>query len=260
MNTKSYPFFGFIIIMMLFSSLGAQNDSLSIFMENTTVEVGEVVELDVHVKDYSNILSTSFTLKWDSLQLRFVDVQNIALGLSFDESAFNVLDAGSLRYLFWDSSVGDGVSLDDNESLFTLVLQAIALENIITPICFEGLVDVVNVDEMELTAETPCTDIDITVMVDATNVGEYQQFTASINPNPFTGNALVALEIPVGGKLTWTVSEMNGQLLKGGVTHFAAGKQVLNLQNTLFKHTGSYILKVEMAGLTLSKKLIYIEP
>lgn len=260
MNTKSYPFFGFIFIVVLFSSLRAQNDSLRIFIENTAVEVGEVIELEVHVKDYSNILSTSFTLKWDSLQLRFVDVKNIALGLSFDESAFNVLDAGSLRYLFWDSSVGDGVSLDDDASLFTLVLEAIALESIITPICFEGLVDVVNVDEMELAAETPCGNIDITVMVDATDLSEYQQFSASVHPNPFVENALVVLEIPVGGKLTWTLSEMNGQLLKRGATHFAAGKQVLNLQNTLFKHTGSYILKVEMAGLTLSKKLIYIEP
>ncbi len=259
MNTKSYPFLGLAMLIILFSSLRAQNDSLSFFMQNEVVEVGDIVELDVLVKDYSDILSTSFTLQWDSFALRFVGVDNIALDLSFSENFYN-LNAGALRFLFVSTSPDIGVSLDDNSSLFTLKLEAIAMENMVAPVCFEGLVDVVNLNEVELAAETPCSEIDISIMVNATDLGVTKDFSATITPNPFVGDAVVLLEIPAGGELIWTLSEMNGQVVERGQKYFAEGTQHLNLKNTLFKHTGSYILKVQTAGLTLTRKLIYIEP
>lgn len=259
MNTKSYPFLGLAILIMLFSSLRAQNDSLGFFMESTTVEAGEIVQLDILVKDYSNILSTNFTLQWDSLNLRFVGVDNIALDLSFSENFYN-LNAGALRFLFVSNFPDVGVSLDDDSVFFTLKLEAIADESVLSAVCFQGLVDVVNLNEVELSAETPCSEVDISVMVDANDLVVAKPFSATVTPNPFMDNATVVLEIPVGGESTWTLSEMNGQVVKRGVEYFAAGEQILNLKNTLFTHTGSYILKVENGGLILTKKLIYIEP
>ncbi|PSR11819.1 MAG: hypothetical protein DA408_02075 [Bacteroidetes bacterium] len=256
MNIKLSQYFGVVALLLLVFSLSAQ-DSPSIFMNNKDVEPGETVEFDVFVKGYTEIISTAFVINWDSLMLRYVGVDNIALGLSVDDN-FNASNAtgGKLTYLYFDNSLA-GNSLLDNEVLFTLRLEAIGSVGSVTNVDFGGLMEVVDTSETALTVDFVGSVVNIGV-VSAAEVAR-TAFTAAVSPNPFAGNAQVLLELPQGGTVNWTLSQTNGQLIGAGEANLAPGKQTLELNNTLFKQSGSYILKLQLGDTVLTKRLISVD-
>jgi hypothetical protein len=256
MNIKLSQYLGVVTLLLLVFSLSAQN-SPSIFMNNKDAEPGETVEFDVFVRGYTEIISTAFVINWDSLMLRYVGVNNIALGLSVDDN-FNTssVTGGKLTYLYFDNSLA-GNSLQDDQVLFTLRLEAIGSVGTVTNVDFSGLMEVVDTSETALTVDFVGSVVNIGV-VSAAEVAR-TAFTAAVSPNPFSGDAQVLLELPQGGPVTWTLSQTNGQQIGTGSVDLAPGKQTLALNNTLFKQSGSYILKLQLGDTVLTRRLICVD-
>ena len=125
MSIKSYPLLGLFVFILSFTTLTAQ-DTPSVLIEDKMVVLGEMVEFDVLVTKFTDIIAASFSVEWDSTKLRYVGIENIALGLSTDDS-FGLTSAsgGKINYLYFDGSLL-GNTLSDNTSLFTLKLEVIA--------------------------------------------------------------------------------------------------------------------------------------
>jgi len=259
MSIKSFPFLGLFIAMLFFSSLTAQ-DTPTVVIEDRSVMSGETIEFDVLVTKFTSIIASSFSVEWDSTKLRYVGIENIALGLSTDDSfGLTTASGGKINYLYFDNSLM-GNTLADNSILFTIRLEVIEEYNSTTNITFGENLEVVDITEMNLNAEFMGAVVQIMGLVDVNDFVRQPSFSASVSPNPFVKDAKILLNNSEAGDLTWTLSDINGQLLAKGVKQLLVGEEELILENTLFKHIGSYVLKLEMNGLSLSKQLIHVEP
>jgi hypothetical protein len=257
MKFLSTQFFGLLALLLMSLSISAQ-DLPSVIINDQQVEEGQIIDIDVVVTDYSDIVSTSFKLDWDSSVLRYVGLENIALNMSEDDG-FNTMDAneGRIVYLYIDFSL-EGNSLDNEFPLFTIQMEVVGEEGGQTTFLFTDT-EVV---------DTSATALNATFTGGTITVGEPNStfevsklpLSAEISPNPFSANANVILELNDRGEVLWTLSEINGQLIKQGEAEFTPGTHILELENTLFKHTGTYLLKLQMGDHVITRRLLYVVP
>lgn len=250
--------FGVIALLLVSLSLTAQ-ETPSIYINYQDVEPGQTVDIDILVSNYDDIISSAFAVTWDSMMLRYVGVDNIAFGLSEDDN-FNAMDAtgGELTYLYFDSSLS-GNTLDDEGVLFTLQLEVIGEEGQQTVVDFGGLMEVVDTSEADLEALFLGGIITIGE-INSTSITTDSPLQAEVSPNPFSEAANVIIELNEGGEVSWTLSEVSGRRVMDGKTFFGPGSNVLKLENTLFKHTGAYILQLQMGDVSITRRLLYVTP
>lgn len=250
--------FGIIALLLVSLSLAAQ-DTPSIYINDKQVEPSQTIDLDVLVNNYNDIISSAFIVTWDSMMLRYVGVDNIALGLSEDDN-FNAMNAtgGKLTYLYFDNSL-NGNSLNNGGVLFTLQLEVIGAEGEQTEVGFAGLMEVVDTTETDVHAEFSGGLITIGE-VNSTSIATDMPLRAEVSPNPFSKSANVIIELNEGGEIFWTLSEISGQRIKDGKATFSPGSHVLELENTLFKHTGAYILQLQMGDIFITRRLLRVAP
>lgn len=258
MKFQPSQYLGIIALLLVSLTLAAQ-DTPSIYIDDKQVEPGQIIDLDVLVSNYNDIVSSAFTVSWDSMMLRYVGVDNIAFGLSEDDN-FNAMNAsgGELTYLYFDNSLS-GNTLNDGGALFTLQLEVIGSEGEQTLVDFGGLMEVVDTSVVDLNAEFSGGLITIGE-INSTSVTSAFPLRAEVSPNPFSETANVVIDLNVGGEVFWTLSEVSGQHIMDGKATFSQGNHVLKLENTLFKHTGAYILQLQMGDVSVTRRLLYVAP
>ena len=260
MNHKLSQYLGVVALLLATINLSAQQDT-TIYIQDMQVDPGQTIDVDVRVTSYQDIVSTSFSILWDSMDFRYVGIENIPFGLSEDND-FGTMNAssGEVSFLYFDMSLG-GNSLEDNEILFTLQLEVTGTDGTQSEINFGGNIEVVDTDGVN--TNTPLeVDFDGAVIT----IGEPNSVTdvtiptlqVDIVPNPSVANVNVMLVVEEGGPLNWTLSEVSGQQIASGVTNVAPGRNTLELENTLFKHIGAYILKIQLDDKVVSRRILRV--
>ncbi|MEL6660783.1 MAG: T9SS type A sorting domain-containing protein [Bacteroidota bacterium] len=262
MNYKLSQCLGVILLLLATINLSAQQDT-SIYIQDMQVDPAEVINVDVRVTGYQDIVSTSFSIFWDSMDFRYVGIENIPFGLSEDND-FGTMNAssGEVSFLYFDMSLG-GNSLDDDAILFTLQLEVTGPDGTQSEVTFGGNIEVVDADGVNnntplnvnfdgglITIGEPNSVIDIAA----------QALEVDIVPNPSAQNVNVMLMAKNGGDLNWTLTEVNGQQIATGVTNVAPGRNTLELENTLFKHIGAYILKIQLDDQVITRRILRVAP
>lgn len=230
-------------------------------IEDAEVIYGETVSLDVTVTNYSDIVSTSFTLNWDTLVLRYVGVDNIGLDLSL-ENDFGTMSVaqGLLTYLFFDGSLASN-SLDDGSVLFTLELEAVGDPVQTTELSFGGSptpLEVANTAGVALPTDFNGSTITIIepVSTEELNIGELK--VMPVFPNPFSDRTEVQFELAEGGQVTWTLFDTSGKELLYNKGNYSTGLHTLVLGQTDFNEPGAYILRLQTGSETVTRKLFFV--
>lgn len=262
MNHKLSQYLGVVALLFASIYLSAQQDT-SIYIQDKQVEPGEIFNLDVQVTDYNSIVSTSFSVFWDSMNLRYVGLTNIPFGLSEDDS-FSTMDVsgGKISFLYFDMSLS-GNSLADEEVLFTIQLEAIGPDGTETEVTFGGNIEVVDAEGAN--NDTPLEvnfDGGLITIGEVSSVDEFSSIATKVDiaPNPSADDVNVRLAVENGGAMTWTLIETNGQQIANGVMNLTPGANTLKLENTLFKHTGAFILKLQLGEQVFTRRLLRVAP
>ena len=262
MSIKLTQYIGVVFLLLASISLSAQQDS-SIYIQDTQVETGQIFDLDVRVTDYNDIVSTSFSVFWDSASLRYVGLDNLPFGLSEDDGfgTMNV-SSGELSFLYFDMTL-QGNTLDDDAVLFTIQLEAIGTDGTQTEVTFGGNIEVVDVEGANNNES-----LDFDLLGGLVTIGEPNstfdidpaKLQVEVMPNPSAADVNVVLEIEQADEVSWVLTETNGQQIANGVTNLAPGRNTLKLENTLFKHTGAYILKMQLGDKIITRRLLRVAP
>lgn len=242
------------------SPVSAQSDVV-IDIANAEVIYGETVSLDVTVANYSDIVSTSFTLNWDTLALRYVGVTNIGLDLEL-ESNFGTMSVaqGKITYLYFDGSLA-GNSLEDESILFTLELEAVGEPVQTTELSFGGTptpLEVASTAGVALPTDFNGSTITILepVSTDELTAGTLQ--VRPVYPNPFSDRAEVQFELAEGGQVSWTLFDTSGKELLHKNGNYSTGRHTLVLEQTDFNEPGAYILLLQTGSETVTRKLYFV--
>jgi hypothetical protein len=221
--------------------------------------------MDLVLMNYDSILSTTFSLFWDTTKLELVDITNIAGGMGSLDDNFNVSMAGTgeLRYLFVTSAVGGGgVTLTDQTTLFTITMDVVAEPAEApqtTELTFGGLIEVVDVSETAVPANFEGATVTIRGVVDTDDHLGFDRLAAIVTPNPFSGSAQVAIQAERQEQVGWQLSDLSGRLITQGEIVLLPGQQMLTIPKSYFKHTGTYLLTLQAGEKRLTRQLYFIE-
>jgi len=262
MNMLSSRLLGAVVLVLSFFALQAQDSTSTIvYLEDQQVDPAEVFDVDIKVTNFNDIISAAFGLSWDTDQLRYVGVENLALDVPMENiNTMNVNDGG-LSYLFFDSSLL-GESLEDDAVLFTLQLEVVGMEGDQSEITFTGSnpnnpAEVININE-EMVGVFNNANIVIGNPDNTVELAEYG-WTATITPNPFKNNANIQLQIAEAGNVYWKVSDVSGRAIAEGQQDYGVGEHVLVLKNQVFPQPGTYVLQLQMGETVITRRMLYID-
>ncbi|MGK7392913.1 MAG: cohesin domain-containing protein, partial [Candidatus Cyclobacteriaceae bacterium M3_2C_046] len=91
--------------------------------DNKKAKAGSYVTVPLTVKNYENIITTQFTVRWDQEQLSYQEVQNFGISsMSTGNFGTTNIENGYLTFS-WDQADLQPQSLADDESLFDIIFK-----------------------------------------------------------------------------------------------------------------------------------------
>ena len=121
-----YPitFLAAFIVFASFTFLPPANNSvgngLTLTASNKTAKVGSEVCLDISARDFNQILSMQYTLKWNAKDLKFKTVRKFGLpGLTEQNFGQNNADKGFLTFSWYDQNLRS-ITVPDGTNLYQI--------------------------------------------------------------------------------------------------------------------------------------------
>ncbi len=228
-------------------------------------DIGSTVEIDVTVKDFTQIVSSQFSVNWNEEVLQFVEVTNFnTLGLSLDLN-FSVepsdVNIGQMRFL-WYSGSGYGVTLPDDTKLFTIRYTIIGEfgegSNISitgTPLAIE-FADTSLMTIPDVILENGYVGIGVT---STKNISDQNITLQQNSPNPFSNITEIPFSLKSAENVTLSIYDITGQLIHTHAMYLAQGEHFFNVESTLLDKPGIYSYTVETSKSHFSKKMIFIQ-
>ena len=235
--------------------LSAQTPTL--FVENAVAFPDEEVQVNVRITDAEIVAGVQMSLNWNTEQLEFQGVTNIALDGSFDAN-FNrtKLDSGMLAYIVADPTA-QPLGLADSSILFTLRFLAVPNSGLTAPIAFTDNPRPTRVSNqmaqsVDFNSEDGQVDLGSVGLLDV--VSEHPRFRAS--PNPFSERVRLDLRSNYASQATLEVLSVAGRVVLRRSLRVATSDNTIYLSAADFPSAGSYIVRVTTDREQLHRKVV----
>lgn len=215
--------------------------AIKLMLDNTSVKAGQEVTVPFYAKDFTGIYGSQFALNLGSLNVESVESGKLTIN---DE---NYRINGNSLFVSWNNA--NGVSVDNNEVLFTLKLKA--TEN-------GQIKDMLHISDMGVRSEVYTgANLDVQSVqlgyrnADA-NYALYQN-----EPNPFVNTTTIGFELPKASNYTLTVYDATGKELKVLNNKGVAGYNTVNVEG--INATGVLTYRLQSDDFTATKKMVSIK-
>ena len=97
------------------------------FYSNIRLEIIKILAyVDIKVSDFENVVGAQFTLKYDEEVINYLGVDNFGIATMNIIANFGIpaVENGTISFLWFDSAA-QGVTLDDETTLFTVDFKAV---------------------------------------------------------------------------------------------------------------------------------------
>jgi len=215
-----------------------------------TVEKGDLIEVDVVVEEFTDIVSMQFSMHYDAEVLEYKTTNNFTLpDLTINqigEPDNTNIGLGNITLVWLGPDVVNGVDVDDDEAIFTIVFEVIGETGDISPITFDGTPTAMEVINANGEANYNFVDGEITVdMTNATEEIHTKDFIMYQNtPNPFTTNTNVQFNLKQSSDAVFTVYDNAGKTIFEQSGYFNEGMNTVQLDAKDFNGAGVYYCKL----------------
>lgn len=125
------------------------NNTLTLTASTKTAVVGDEVCVDVTTRDFNQILSMQYTMKWNAKALKFKKMDGFGLpGMTTQNFGKNNVDKGIISYSWYDQNLRS-VSVPDGTSIYQACFDVIGKSGEKAYLQFTGMpvsVEISNVD------------------------------------------------------------------------------------------------------------------
>jgi hypothetical protein len=234
---------------------------VTIYATDHTVQPGEEFEVEIRVRDFSEIIGCQFSVEWNENHLRLKEAGNLNpdLETALDNFNLSAVDTGQLGFAWLDLSLAN-LTFEDDTPLFTMEFEVITDQTVTDSIFFGGVpvaVEVADKDEnvLDVTFEAGTIQIDGISSVLERNGQETLSITSS--PNPFVAAPQIMLDFHRSTTATLSLYHPNGQLVyTQPASFYAEGEHNLRLPDEAFTASGIYLLKVHSTDFIITHKMI----
>ncbi|MCB0652146.1 MAG: T9SS type A sorting domain-containing protein [Saprospiraceae bacterium] len=234
----------------------------SLFFENQDVEPGTMVDVDLKVSAFQDMLGMQFSVNWDPNVLDFQNVENFGIDDITKEANFGLdsVGAGRLGFLWIDNSLS-GVALVDSSVLFSIKFIVIGDPNSATSVSFSNIPTLIELSDENGVIESEM--VSGTLNVTEPNATFFNNAPDQIKvidcyPNPFSAFTTLDFEMAHGNQLTLSIKDAKGKVVQERHEYFPAGKHKIILNKDSFPSAGIYFYELVSREFKVSQKIIHI--
>lgn len=259
----------YFLLLALLSSCILNAQELQLTVPDMTVDPGQSFSIDVKASDFDNIESMQFALFWDPSVIEFQSVSNLNSNMpDFSQSGnFNFANAANGRFRmlwFWsDIITNEGVTLEDNSTLFSINYKAIGAQGANSMVEIAG--DTLGVTQLEVQIGSAGQEIGYNidngkVTISGATASEEtvtDDFTLFQNsPNPFQEITYISFNLSSGATAKLTIFDSVGKTILHHNKFFPAGISRIPVRRDMLTSAGSYFYTLETERATATRQLI----
>lgn len=226
-------------------------EALEFIMDNQMFKTGDVFEIPVFANNFESMIGYQMTIDFDPTKLNILDVKEGDLMVFESDFNMDFANKGMISTV-WSST--EAVSSD--KVLFYFVVEALQngdLTNVLktSDRLTKSLAYNDNYDESE---------IKISVRVNDQIISPKESLVLYQNaPNPFSGETMIAFDLPVNDFVYINVYGVNGETVHTISRDFKAGYNTITINSNDLLASGVYYYTVTTSDESASSKMILID-
>lgn len=255
----------FVLLLLVATAavkVQAQEDVV-ITLPTMMTEINQEVSVDVTVKNWTQIVSAQWSTHWDANVLSFVSVTNFAIPGSV-EANFGippVTDDNTLTFSWFDESL-QGISLDDDTVLFTIIFNVVGSEGAVSEVSLDGFptaieLTTVNMQFLDVEFNDGQVTVDGDVFIETVHTKDFALHTNM--PNPFTTYTNIILDLNKQSKVMLTIYTVDGRELYNKEYNLSAGSHQLPVSANIFPTKGVYLYKISTDEVQATRKMTFVD-
>lgn len=236
---------------------------VSISANDVIVQPEETFTVNVTAQGFQNILTSQFSVYWDSAAFEFKGAENlnpVFVDYPLDHFGFAQIGSGKLGFSWFDFSLA-GVSIENDGVLFSVRLKALQEESADMAFGFSGdptTIEIADTDENILEVEFHEGTITIDGITGTLSRNTSEMVQAYCFPNPFKERSQVSINFQRPTPARITIHDALGVTCYHESATFPGGLRILELSKDILPHSGTYILKIESKDFLITHKLIML--
>lgn len=232
--------------------------TLKLRLEDRTIKAGETVNLAFKAKDFTNRYGYQLTLSFDPNVLELQNIETGAVpGLDADGNFGTTLLSDGLLSTAWVSL--DQASINDDETMFTLVFKATDNINLLSQILHISS-DIVAPMAINENGAVDDVALEFTSTVSGTQTTLNTEYVLYQNqPNPFRSSSAIGFRLPAAERCVVKVFASNGRLVKTFIGNYEKGYNNIQVRNSDLGGAGVYYYELSTASFSDRKKMILID-
>ena len=232
--------------------------TIFMFAEDVTAFKGDTVDVNIKVKNFTDVVAWQFTFEWDSLVLDFVDIVDFNLvDLSRDQN-FGPLDIQGYIVSTWFEGMLTPTTVPDDQTVFKIRFKVIGDPTEKSTLLFSGsqLPNVASVNGQEEVINSEPGMFLVDGVPNSTTLVP-DNFALNISPNPFSDNAAISFTLDKRYEdLAVSIYNTEGKLMYQQIEDKGAGSHTINIDAKELSNTGMYFIQLAGEGLHTTHKLI----
>jgi hypothetical protein len=253
-----------LLTVVLFSLNFPLFAQIVLITPDVTVDQDQVIDVDVKVNGFADILSLQFSMTWDPTVLEFIEIKDFDLPTTGGDLNFGTTNtfAGILSFAWIDPDL-QGVDKSDNTAIFKVSFSAVGQPGDTTTVAIANapaVIEAVNFQgEMTYTLDNGLVTINNPnatdeVASDDGKVSLYQNF-----PNPFSDKTQIKVDLFESSEVEFRIFNNFGQILYAFQNKMGVGTYNFTFDNSLFPTTGIYYYSLSTELDSVVKKLMFVK-
>ncbi len=231
-------------------SAGRSANHLVFKVDDANMNAGSQYAVNFRAGQFKDIAGFQYTLQLDNHALKVVNViPGEAINLTDENFAINRINEGLLTSSWNDA---EGVSVDEDEILFTVIVEAIYATH---------LSEAMTINSKVTKAEAYNTSDEVSnVALTFANTLQAEDVFALFqnSPNPFTEVTSIGFNLPEADNAKLTVYDMTGKVIHVQSGDFAKGYNEVQIQKSDISVTGVLYYQLDTEAFTATRKMIHI--
>lgn len=263
LTTLSRSLFLIVLSLFFWTTLRGQ---VTVFATHEYGDPGQTVKVEVKVSDFDTMLSTQFTLRYDTTILQYSSVGDFGI-FNITSQNFGVPQGafpspkGIITFLWVADNIVSGHSMPDSSTLFAVNFKITGADGQVSQIEFSDEPTIIEFGN--LSGEIGYLAFDGSVTVgepsSAVEIATEDFIFAPVSPNPTRGEALVRFNLAYPSNTLIQIYNTAGQTIHQRAQRFGKGQQELTIAKDLFPAPGVYYISLKTENAQAVQKLIVLQ-
>lgn len=257
------------LLLTFFGAINLCAQAVNLSVPDMTVDPGESFKVDIKASDFNAIEGMQLAIFWNPEIIQFQTISNINPGLpEFSPTDnFNLMHttAGRLRVIwYWFDISGNGVTLDNDATLFSLNFKAVGEQGTNSPV--EITKDTIGNPPLDIQAsrngvENVGVNIDNGVVTISGTNASYETYTQDFtlfqnSPNPFTDITYISFNLNIATDAQLSIYDASGKVIFQQNKKYAAGLHRIPVNRDMLAGAGSYFYALKTESATATRQFI----